>query len=133
MADRDDFLRAIKAEPQNYLSRCVFADWLDERGEHEEAERQRSYEAAWKWFEELAENDGYTWDGEGKITAETLVEAGNVFAANNTAFVQRGSSGLQDALYGERSRFTFWRNWSVVTGRPIPEWALDESPFRCSC
>lgn len=38
MSDRDSFLRAIVAEPDDDLPRLVFADFLDEHGEPERAE-----------------------------------------------------------------------------------------------
>ena len=39
MLDREAFLDAIQAEPKNYDHRYVYADWLDEQGEHEEADK----------------------------------------------------------------------------------------------
>jgi uncharacterized protein (TIGR02996 family) len=38
MTEREALLRAIRASSEDNLVRLVFADWLDERGEHEEAE-----------------------------------------------------------------------------------------------
>jgi uncharacterized protein (TIGR02996 family) len=38
MTEREAFLRAIRANPDDDLVRLVFADWLDEQGEHEPAE-----------------------------------------------------------------------------------------------
>ncbi len=61
--DRQAFLDAIKQQPKNYDHRYVYADWLDERGEHEEADRQRRYEASEKWLREFARNHGdFNWD-----------------------------------------------------------------------
>ena len=48
------FLDAIEKEPRNYSHRYVYADWLDEQGEHEEADRQRKFEKADKWLREFA-------------------------------------------------------------------------------
>lgn len=58
MADREDFLKAFEAEPENYLHRYVFADWLDEHGEHEEADRQRKFEESDRWLRVLAADEG---------------------------------------------------------------------------
>jgi uncharacterized protein (TIGR02996 family) len=38
MTEREALLRAIRANPEDDLVRLVFADWLDERGEHRPAE-----------------------------------------------------------------------------------------------
>ena len=55
--DRSAFLEAIENEPKNYGHRYVYADWLDEQGEHEEADRQRKFEASEKWLQEFAKGD----------------------------------------------------------------------------
>lgn len=52
--DRAVFLKAIEEEPKNYHHRYVYADWLDEHGDHEEADRQRRYETSEKWLREFA-------------------------------------------------------------------------------
>mgnify|MGYP002623621145 CR=1 FL=1 len=52
--DRQAFLDAIEQEPSNYTHRYIYADWLDDQGEHEEAERQRKYEASEKWLRDFA-------------------------------------------------------------------------------
>lgn len=41
MLEREPFLKAIFADPENDLPRLVFADWLDDRGEHAWAEQIR--------------------------------------------------------------------------------------------
>ena len=56
--DQEAFLRAIENEPRNYQHRYVYADWLDERGDHEEADRQRKYEASDRWLREYAIKHG---------------------------------------------------------------------------
>lgn len=38
MNDHDAFIAAICAKPDDDLPRLIFADWLDDRGEHERAE-----------------------------------------------------------------------------------------------
>lgn len=60
--DRMAFLKAIENEPKYYGHRYVYADWLDEQGEYEEAERQRKYEASEKWLREFAtKHDDFGW------------------------------------------------------------------------
>jgi uncharacterized protein (TIGR02996 family) len=43
MSDREAFLWALAANEYDKQTRLVYADWLDERGEHEEADRQRKW------------------------------------------------------------------------------------------
>ena len=54
MNDRQHFLDLIKAEPGAYEHRYIYADWLDDHGEHDEADRQRRYESSKKWLMEFA-------------------------------------------------------------------------------
>ena len=39
MSDRESFVAAIAASPDDDLPRLVFADWLDEHGDPDRAER----------------------------------------------------------------------------------------------
>jgi len=50
LSDRAAFARAICAAPRDMLPRLAFADWLDERGQHQRAELIRvQVEHAWRW------------------------------------------------------------------------------------
>ncbi len=50
MSEREAFLKALAKNEDDTALRLVFADWLDEHGEHEEADRQRKWPAAKEWF-----------------------------------------------------------------------------------
>jgi uncharacterized protein (TIGR02996 family) len=52
---RQAFLGAIQDEPENEHHRQVYADWLDEQGEYDEAERQRRYLPALRWLRAFAQ------------------------------------------------------------------------------
>lgn len=54
--ERESFLEAIKREPKDFGHRYVYADLLDEHGDHEEADRQRRYEASEKWLRGFAKS-----------------------------------------------------------------------------
>lgn len=55
MTDRAAFLRAIAAAAwDDELPRLVYADWLDEHDEPEEADRQRKWVPAVRWLREYA-------------------------------------------------------------------------------
>ena len=55
MDRREEFLARVREAPEDELLRSVYADWLDEQGEHEEAQRQRKYLPARRWLREFAQ------------------------------------------------------------------------------
>ena len=50
MSERDAFLKLLAENEDDTTARLVYADWLDEQGEHEEADRQRKWPAAKEWL-----------------------------------------------------------------------------------
>ena len=129
------FLRALKKDEDDTTTRLVYADWLDERGEHEEADRMRKWDAAKAWlvrfFEENSQGD---YHGELNSYEELLEHA---HAAVKEAredwlgFDCGSNESLCDAL--RENAGAFWRNWSVVTGVPLPPDYEKKSGFGCSC
>jgi uncharacterized protein (TIGR02996 family) len=148
--ERDAFVRYLEKHPDDQVARSVFVDWLDEHGDHGEAERMRNFPAARKWLIDFAwemstkyvrecpedHPDGQP-DPEDVVTYEYLVVAG-LESMEEGEF--RGSFScshhmdLCDTLRGRGpEEREFWRNWSVVTGRPNP---LEEGQFvsyHCGC
>jgi len=59
MSTREAFLRALEADEDDVTTRLVYADWLEERGQTEEAERQRAWPAAKEWLVKFYKE---TWD-----------------------------------------------------------------------
>lgn len=57
------FLQAIEAEPENESHRQVYADYLDEQGEYEEAERQRRILPAVAWLKAFARKYQFAYSG----------------------------------------------------------------------
>lgn len=70
-SDRRAFLDAIGAAPGDEAPKKVFADWLDDLGEHEEANRYRN----WKPDARLPELEGYDWDQAFGYADETAYHA----------------------------------------------------------
>lgn len=60
MSKKEHFLKLIEDNPTDYSHRYVYADWLDEHGDHDEADRQRKYEGAYKWLTDYANNKEWT-------------------------------------------------------------------------
>jgi uncharacterized protein (TIGR02996 family) len=141
--DRRAFLKAIADNPWDAEGpRAVYADWLDEVGEYEEAERQRRHVKAERWLREFAAQHRDGFDGEDEITYEQVVQAGREYVAPANdrlwgwgGFTQTGQESLRDVMCNHATAREYWRCWSVVTGQPAPA-ELEEvppSPFSCSC
>jgi uncharacterized protein (TIGR02996 family) len=139
--DRRAFLKAIADNPWDAEGpRLVYADWLDEVGEYDEAERQRQHVQAERWLREFAGRHGGNFgeddeDGYVSTTYEQVVQAGRDFADTGDYYTQYGSDSLRNAMYKTSTAAEYWRCWSVVTGLPVPGECeeVPPSPFSCSC
>ncbi len=145
MGERDAFLKALAENEDDNLTRSVYADWLDDHGEYDEAERQRQWPAAKAWLvrfcreideegseEEIDEGNPYSYIG---ITYAKLVRLGHKAveeADEGRVVLDCGANqDLADALRANAREF--WRCWSAVTGVPVPAAAEGKSFFGCSC
>lgn len=142
MIERDAFLAALAANEDDTTTRLVYADWLDEQGEHEEADRQRKWPAAKEWLVRFcAANNRYAPDDDEVwyISYETLLELG-------LDAVARADETADETLYGfscgnnetvcnalRRNAYAFWENWSVVTGIALPLNQEHNGSFGCGC
>lgn len=134
MNEREGFLKLLAENEDDTTTRLVYADWLDDRGEHDEANRQRQWAAAKAWLVRFfQDNDGGDYLGE-LNSYEELIELGRaaVKEANEHGFgFDCGSNeSLCEALRANSA--VFWKNWSIVTGIPLPADA-EKSYFGCSC
>jgi uncharacterized protein (TIGR02996 family) len=113
---QDAFLKALAADPDDAATRLVYADWLDEHGEHEEADRQRRWPAAKEWLVRCCKEHSRYED----LTCEALLEFGHKIAsqASSSERVYFHSWPVWQALQGNSQEF--WKNWSIVTGTPPP-------------
>lgn len=133
--ERQAFLAALAADEDDTTTRLVFADWLDEHDEPEEADRMRKWPAAKAWLVDFAK--GHThWDNPGgEVTAADLIAAGAAFVDSGglEMWYQHGSDSLQSYAFLSSNRREFWEAWSTVTGRACPEELRDDQVFRCGC
>jgi uncharacterized protein (TIGR02996 family) len=144
--ERNAFLKLLAENEDDVTARLVFADWLDENGEHEEADRHRRWPAAKEWLVKFcqANNPDPATDSETRpIPYEELMELGWTVAIriDETAGSETGNEVLgyycgnnYDMCCALRSGFAeFLANWSIVTGMPLPAEAEDNVHFRCGC
>jgi uncharacterized protein (TIGR02996 family) len=136
---RNAFLKALAENEDDTPTRLVYADWLDEQGEHEEADRQRKWPAAKEWLVRFCQahnpgpddEDPYEW----VISYEDLLALGRQAVeeadGGGLGFSCGNNMSMCDALRANTREF--WRNWSIVTGIPLPPGAVDKSGFRCAC
>jgi uncharacterized protein (TIGR02996 family) len=128
MSEREAFLRAIAANEEDILVRLVFADWLDDHGEHEEAERQRKWTEAKKWLDDICKVHRARSGGGQEFTYDQLLDFGRrVSTMANAEIVFSVDDDDDDSIPSGydiiraiRDQIPeFWKAWSVVTGLPV--------------
>ena len=137
MSEREAFLKALEANEDDTTTRLVYADWLDEQGEHEEADRQRKWPAAKEWLVRLCqennpanEHDPDEW----YISHEKLLELGLEAVSREDGDYWIHCMNNIDMCFALRSNSEeFWKNWSIVTGIPLPPDINEKSNFSCGC
>lgn len=143
------FLAALEKNEDDEPTRLIFADWLEEHGRYEEAQRQRQWTGAKAWLvrlldenaelvevdEELDPEDYYdqvyspTFHEFCELAQEALEQAAG--KEEECMIPCYNNSGLADALQDEAAQF--WRNWSIVTGIEVPADLAERTYFGCAC
>lgn len=127
------FLKAVEESPMDETTRQVYADWLDEQGDIEEANRQRQYVRSRKWLTSYAirlkpyDAEGvYDFEIESK-SAEWCYEQmmnelsrGEIYAHGTDL---HGLHELDDAD-------EFFKHVAIVLGKPVSPHTLE---YNCSC
>jgi uncharacterized protein (TIGR02996 family) len=113
---KEDFLRVLAENEDDADLRLIFADWLDEQGEYEEADRQRGWLAAKQWLVRFARTHSTDWE---EYTYDNLVSFGRRASASDD---QAARIHLDEPMWSalKENIDEFWKNWSVVTGLPSP-------------
>src|SRR5690242_14983601 len=131
MSERDRFLKALAENEDDTTTRLVYADWLDEQGEHEEADRQRKWPAAKEWLRELCGTEDDDVDGY-YIGVNPLIREDRRALQDGSLIVDCGDNeDMCDRLRQDCREF--WHMVCIVTGLPLPEGYAENSRFGCSC
>lgn len=120
MSERDVFLNLLEKNPDDATIRLVFADWLDERGEHEEADRQRQHLNAIEWLRNVCiEFNAGRQEGEG-LTCDQLLDFGRNVSATTGPNIEVSDIPDGHIVSIIRDRIPeFWKAWSIATGLPL--------------
>ena len=131
MSEWDFFLKALEQNEDDTPTRLVYADWLDDRGEHEEADRQRKWPAAKAWLREFCGEEDDDADAY-YIGVNTLIRGARSALEDGSLIVECGANqDMCDRLRQDCREF--WHKVSIVTGLPLPEGYAEKSRFGCSC
>ncbi|HJZ56810.1 MAG TPA: TIGR02996 domain-containing protein [Gemmataceae bacterium] len=148
MAEREAFLAALAANEDDITTRLVYADWLDENGDHEEADRQRKWPAAKQWLVAFAKRfSSEKEDAEQKTPSYRTLTESDAYCIPITTFrmlIEMGHYGLSagyiDCANNDRlcdelraDDADFWKNWSIVTGVPLRDDPAGKMRYACAC
>ena len=160
MGECETFLTMLQENEDDVTTRLVYADWLDDHGEHEEADRHRKWPAAKVWMAAFAKEHclprnwtGVADDGTTLTPIEPLFDPANTheyppsnyrelidaatYSVHATAAAGQFDIGFNTGMnLGLRDALEdnareFWKNWSVLTGIRLTQAALDNSEFTC--
>ena len=116
-AERESILKRLVEHEDDTATRLVYADLLDDQGEHEEADRQRKWPAAKQWLVRFSKSFSY----------EALIDFGHRVV---NAVSPAENISVDEAMWADLKANSqeFWDNWSIVTGVSLPQ-SLDNKDF----
>jgi len=137
--ERQRFLDGIKQNPLDGHLRCVFADWLEEHGEDDEALRQRQWLPAFtvlkyivfpyidEYPDEYLRTPILMYEG---VMAEVNYWKWCVEGGDSPSF---GNTTAQEKLQDVDARTEFWKAFTVITGIDPPDDIKDQECYHCAC
>lgn len=139
--ERAAFLEAIAASPYDMSVRKIFADWLDEHDEPEEAAVQRGWtvekQRAKEWLEAFANeiSEGSFYEKDDPEYDSSRLSYDELMAAA-AAFLDRGVGyclpfDTPDCVWEKAGEF--WENYRTLTGRGPGDAEEPPTFFHCAC
>lgn len=133
---QEGFLKALEENEDDTATRLIYADWLDENNQPEEAARQRAWPEAKRWMLEFVRENNYDagYYECRNIDYNTLIELARESiegSYNYPGFSCGNNETMCDALRNNKE--TFWKNWSIITGIALPEGFIKACFFSCAC
>lgn len=141
MDTREMMLAALAVDPDDLHTRLVYADWLEDQGEGDEADRQRKWPAAKAFLLDIAWKEfGYEgWmkydDSESgrRLKAEDQEEA----LYKLLMFLEKHEDEEPFIPFDIPYQFDsyskeMWDHFEVYTGKPSAR-STERPPFRCGC
>jgi uncharacterized protein (TIGR02996 family) len=127
---RDGFLKALAENEDDTTVRLVYADWLDEHGEHEEADRQRKWPAAKEWLVRFCKDNASSYE---PFSYENLIAFG--YRVTKDEILAKRIYLDNEAMWQALKAYSqdFWKNWAIVTGHALPPGLEDEGFHRWVC
>lgn len=120
MNDQEAFVKALEANEDDVTTRMVYADWLDEHDQPEEADMMRKWPAAKAWLE------AFDIGGHGWRDVLSAIESDWDY------ITEYGSESWRDEFSDIKDEF--YRNLEIVTGKVFSdEDGYQKNPFSCSC
>jgi len=143
MSEREVFLKALEDDEDDETTRLVFADWLEEHGEVEEAERHRKWKEAKAWFVNLCDkhdkdySEYYDQNGKPKTFSDLIrmgCEAYKMVLDGEDSYPLIYMGPHEDFMDELNSRkYEFWKMWSIITGLTLSEESIQRGQFSCGC
>ena len=123
LTERERFLAVLAANEDDVGCRMAYADWLEEHGEDDEANRQRAWPEAKAWLKRFC--DCYR-------SYEYIMEHAAIWVEDK----KRGGWGEYivggEEMEGEYVPEVFWDHYEVITGVCVNEEHRGNF-FSCSC
>ncbi len=121
--EKQAFLEALEKNKYDHDTRKIFADWLEDHDEPEEADKHR------KWTPEFQKAEDWLIDfaNQVELTYKEVISAG--FNGLDTGV----NMEPENYFYANEEKIVeYWRCWQLVTESTKPD-DLDTVPFACSC
>lgn len=131
-SEQQAFIKVLEQNENDTETRLVYADWLEEHGLDDEADRQRKWPSAKKWLidfcDEYNQKDS---DYERHVPYEELLQKAVRAISDDLSFYTGNNDTMCEGLRANRVKF--WTCISIVTGIPLTTEEMKESSFSCAC